>query len=412
VGLLQRTMDSFLAHTNLDQVCQVIISNDGSTDTTSQYLRSLQSQFPKIRLLPKARKRMGLIPRFNMALQCSDAGIVCEFQDDVEFYPGWLEQQLAHIDAADFITGFDAPEHTAFSHVNGYPIKHSSRFTQLTARRKVWNRWFPMTPMHPFPSPANGQGSKIDIALSAMKVNQADGKTRFLVVPGLLHTAEHYQSTWRGDISGEAGNKANRAGGLLMQNLRQYWVDRYASQKEIAVGYGGLAENVQHRLLAEKQDFILGYLDTSKVTLDYGCGTGLYSHLFRPERYLGVDITREFIDIARVSHPDYRYQVADDLLPGEVMPGFEQFFTVNVLQHNSDYIVAGIFQALAAIRAAGFTLALYENSQTSRRHTYHMRFRQPQEYLTFVAEHFTVKAWQHWEHVVHNEQHSFIRIEV
>lgn len=411
--LLNRTIESFLANTDLEKIHRIIITDDGSTDGTAEYLEQLRTEIPKIKVLGSREQRRGIIPRFNAAIEQCERGIVCEFQDDVTFYPDWLNQQLAHIDVADFVTGYDAPEHTPYSGYNGYKLKYSSRFTQLMARRHVWDQFFPMQPRHNFPTPCmvDGKpvGSGIDCMLFGGKKNNKYSKSRFLVIPGLCHTAEHYQSTWRPDISMRPDGKISRPGGLLITDIKTYWKNRYESQKHIAVGFAGRPQDEQDVIVKEKREFVSAHLDTSLNTIDYGCGIGLFSNLFIPGRYKGQDITREFVEIARQSNPEYKYQILDEPLP-EMNTDCEQFFTCNVLQHNSDYVVSEIFRRVKDLKPAGVTFSLYENTHQFK-NTHHMRFRTVQEYISFVADHFKVVKSSHWQHTVHGQEHSLISVQ-
>lgn len=419
VELLQRTMTSFFANTDMGKVSKIIVSNDGSTDGTQEYLEGLQGQFPKIRILGGHTERLGIIPRFNTALSACKSNVICEFQDDVEFTAGWLESLLGYLDkGAHFVTGFDAPEHKTFESRGGYLIKHSSRFTQLLARRQTWDQWFPMQPDHPFPTPTvmGGKciGSNIDMKLSGMRKNSRRCKTRFLVVPGLIrHTAERYNSTWRNDISESSDNKTRYFGGLTVGDVKQYWRDRFRNQKGIAVGFAGKPKAHQEQILREKKEFILPKIDTNLKTIDYGCGIGLFSSMFDAGKYLGLDITQEFIDLAKQSNPEHQYLLLDSPFMGSMDLNFDidLFFTANVLQHNCDYIVAELFKNLKSIKHEDFTLALYENTHRFV-NTHHMCFRTPDDYLSFASEHFCIKNHEIFTHRIHGEDHSLIKISV
>lgn len=245
VGHLKRTVESFLACTNLSLINRLIISNDGSTDDTQAYLDALAAQHPFVHLLDNPHKRCGLIPRFNQAYRETTTDIVCEIQDDIEFYAGWLDQQLAAIEkygGIDFVSGYDGPEHKTFAEQDGYKVKYSNGFVQLLARRSTWDRWFPMQPKRPFATPCvrNGKsyGSMIDCSIYGRK-NNPRGSVTYLIIPGLLHTAHRYNSSWRPSL--EANHKFNRqkAGGLSAEDAPAYWKARAAKQGALAVGFAG-----------------------------------------------------------------------------------------------------------------------------------------------------------------------------
>lgn len=417
--LLRQSLESFMACTDLDQIGQVVIANDGSNDGTAAYLAELAQQVSKIRILPGGRQRRGLVPRFNQALAVCTAPLVVEFQDDVQFFPGWLEQQLDAMAAierqghtVEFVTGFDAPEHQAFTRLGSWRVKTSTRFTQLTARREVWDRWFPMVPSHPFPTPCikDGRsiGSNIDTKLSAMRKNDPAGRTRFLVVPGLVHMAESSNSTWRQ----EKVPTIESTGGVPMGRIGAYWEDRWAREQGLAVGFARRPADEQARILAHKREFIAPHIEDGRGTIDYGCGLGLFADLFAPEHYHGLDITPQFLELAREKHPGRSFtRINPDHLCaslGAALVGFplEQFFTSNVLQHNEDATVDGIFATLAKhAPTTGLKLALYENTHPAR-NVYHMRFRTPEEYRALVGRHFQIRAAAFHHHAVHGQNHT------
>ena len=49
----------------------------------------------------------------------------------------------------------------------------------------------------------------------------------------------------------------------------------------------------------------------SRQVLDIGCGTGFYAQFFRPDAYIGVDLSPVYIAAARRKHPQYNFLVAN-----------------------------------------------------------------------------------------------------
>lgn len=431
----QQTMTSFLGTVGREHIRRLIVANDGSTDGTAEYVQRLAALYPFVMAMPDQENHRGLIPRFNAAFSLCDADVVCEFQDDVVFERGWLVKQLEALPYADFVTGFDAPEHQAFGTEDGYTIKHSSRFTQLLARRETWARWFPLAPRHDFPTPANVDGvrvgSGIDTALSGRRVNSAIPDARFVVVPSVQHMAEDPDSsTWRGDGS----VVPLQAGGIEPARIKHYWRDRHAKQYANAVGYAGRDKEYQAKLLREKVEFIGPLIETERHgrVLDYGCGIGAMSVLFDPDRYLGVDVTGEFLEIARQENAfeplapttdevvtesavcrAYEYQLLDEPRLALERPfDFTCVFMANVLQHNSDDAALAVLQSIRGYKQRDFTFVLYENTDP-RKGTDHMRFRRPNDYVKLVeGAGFLVKQFETQSHTVHGERHSLMKLHV
>jgi hypothetical protein len=423
VELFKQTMESFFIHTDVTGINQIVIADDGSTDGTNDYIAELVQRYPCTIVRSNiSREHKGLVPLFNEALNACANGLVCELQDDLTFTAGWLEKQIFELQnrKVDFVTGYDAKEHKPFQ-VNreGHCVKHSTRFTQLLAYRETWNRWFPMLPDYDFPTPCtlpDGHcvGSNIDMKLSGMRKNDPCGQTKILVLPGLVdHKAERFNSTWRKDISETPRSKVFYNGGLQAGRVQVYWQQRALRQGDLAVGYAGLSETVQAAILVKKREFITQYLDTNLPTIDYGCGVGKFAPLFDGVNYVGLDLTKQFLDSARRNNPAKTFVLLTDptlkTFSKFCTAYWKQFMTVNVLQHNCDATVFDIFKGLKRVVSDGFTISMYENTH-EKKGLSHMCFRKPEDYVMFVGDHFNVKKYTVHDHIVHNEKHSLIQV--
>ncbi len=70
--------------------------------------------------------------------------------------------------------------------------------------------------------------------------------------------------------------------------------------------------------------------------LDLGCGTGIYAHFFPPDRYLGVDISPEYIAAARSKFPRHQFQVHDATAVPLPSQSFDACMVSGVLHHLDD----------------------------------------------------------------------------
>ncbi len=73
---------------------------------------------------------------------------------------------------------------------------------------------------------------------------------------------------------------------------------------------------------------------------EIGCGTGRCSDAFPPRRYVGVDINRAAIMIARLENPRYTFWY---ILWGDPYPVADTYLFYTTLQHIPDEDIPGVF---------------------------------------------------------------------
>ncbi len=420
VNFLRKTMESFFKNTDMSLVGQIIITDDGSNDGTIEYLESLKTELQGIKIIHDGQRK-GLIQRFNQAFLETKSEYVCEFQDDVILDNGWLSILLEKMEKYDkiahFVTGFDAPEHNVcYSISENYKIKPSSRFTQLLAKREIWSKWFPMEPMHSFPTPVLKDGEKIgsgiDCQIYRDQKNKWKSGVKFLVVPGLVqHIAEKKGSTWRGEAEeGKKTRDPKKQEWLKIEEIEKYWNKRSEVYKEKSVGFQNEEMKDQEEHYRQRYDFILGKIPLDRKTLDYGCGSGRYSQFFDKEKYIGMDICENLLRIAEEKNPGYCYHKLNTPVPEEIGFKAEMFFTATVLQHNCDEVVEKIFQKLAIMAKGRILLCLYENT-SKKKGGYHICFRSEEKYLEMIEKNLEIMTWQSDSHIIHGEEHSLIIVE-
>jgi len=86
---------------------KLIILDDASQDPTRNYLQKLAAK-GKITLVNN-EKNLGWLSSVNRELEYSKADYVCVMNNDVEVYPGWLEEMISALEAEDNI-GLVNPE--------------------------------------------------------------------------------------------------------------------------------------------------------------------------------------------------------------------------------------------------------------------------------------------------------------
>lgn len=196
--------------------------------------------------------------------------------------------------------------------------------------------------------------------------------------------------------------------GIKYQNVKEYWDKRSSIQKELTVGFSGNQNmSLQNNEYDEKTEFVKQYIDNNLKTLDYGCGIGRWSNLFK--NYLGVDITKNLLEIAKEKNKDKQYILLEKPILSNIDYVFEQFFTSTVLQHCDDDLVDDIIKSLYEAKQSGFVIVLYENSIVKAPH---VNGRKPQEYKKMFEKYFNVLSFESDTHIVHNEEHSITRLKV
>jgi len=425
VDLLRLSMESFIQNTDMNLVAKIIITDDGSSDGTGEYLETLQAQIKGIEIV-RDGQRKGIIPRFNEAFCRTQSLYICEFQDDVSFEKSWLTILFEHLQKhrkVDFVSGFDAPEHCVCKLGNGYKIKPSSLFTQLLAKKETWSKWFPMRPAHNFPTPSskNGQriGSGIDCKIYSYCKNDWKSRVKFLVVPGIVHhIAEETGSTWRGTKKEDRQKIEKRlclpkeeTRGLRIEEIEEYWEKRSSIHQEKSVGFQNAPLKEQEEHYKQRYEWIIPNIPLDLKTLDYGCGTGRYSQFFDKTKYLGMDISENLLEIAKRNNPQHSYHKLKSPIPEET--GFipEMFFTATVLQHNCDEVVLAILERLAAmLKRDKVLLCLYENT-SKKKGDGHICFRSVKKYVELIKKIFEVIKYEARTHRIHGEEHSLILVQ-
>lgn len=105
--------------------------------------------------------------------------------------------------------------------------------------------------------------------------------------------------------------------------------------------------------------------DANLVTLDIGCGTGQWTHRFAPDRYLGLDITAEYLIAARRRHPGHTFVLAD----GRCLPiqshSIGRILVSGVLHHLDDDTATQVLRECVRVLEPGGMLVVWEDIPTS-----------------------------------------------
>lgn len=68
----------------------------------------------------------------------------------------------------------------------------------------------------------------------------------------------------------------------------------------------------RYKKMGEMEDYTRAEISRmvgSRPVIDFGCGKGAAAKYYRPLQYLGIDCSRQLIQLARKDHPEYEFHV-------------------------------------------------------------------------------------------------------
>ena len=146
----------------------------------------------------------------------------------------------------------------------------------------------------------------------------------------------------------------------LKENWRHWTTEQ--SKDFLSGGQGGKSPPVASKTLS--------LLDGMSSVLDVGCGTGVMFELIRDLGlnidYLGIDVTQQFIDVAKRLYPEDRHRFRRMSLyeTKKLRRKFDVVICRHVLEHLPDYVPA--IQSLYSCAAKKLILVFYLPPQPLR----------------------------------------------
>jgi len=118
------------------------------------------------------------------------------------------------------------------------------------------------------------------------------------------------------------------------RQTKKYWDNRVLTHKDQKrmIWYG---QEYKFDTLTRVAEIIMSMFQNCKV-LDVGCGYGRMAHIFKPENYLGIDISKEIIKLAKEKEPNYKFEV-QDINDYELKEEYEVIFEVMCFGMSSKY---------------------------------------------------------------------------
>lgn len=142
--------------------------------------------------------------------------------------------------------------------------------------------------------------------------------------------------------------------------MLQHTLDALASRPRLWNALRWLAEmgHVQHhRAIAAG---LAPHLGDDRRFLDFGCGTGHFAHSFPADRYVGFDLTRDYVAFAHDNRQG-AYAVMDGTAVGISDQCFDGALVLGVLHHLPDDLARGCIEELSRVLKPGATLLVIED---------------------------------------------------
>lgn len=113
----------------IQQQCEIIIVDDGSTDLTFEKITQLHQQDPRIKII-KFRKNFGKSTALSVAFHCAKGKIIITMDGDLQDDPDEIPQFLAKIEEGfDLVSGWKYPRYDPFTKT--IPSKFFNKLTCL-----------------------------------------------------------------------------------------------------------------------------------------------------------------------------------------------------------------------------------------------------------------------------------------
>ncbi len=123
--VLRLSLSSLLANTGLP--CDFLVFDNGSCGPVVDYLRGLRDR-GALRYLILSSSNIGKIGAFQLAFGAAPGEMIAYADDDIFFYPGWLEEHLRILEAFPKV-----------GMVSGMPVRNASTYA-ITAVQELMHR--------------------------------------------------------------------------------------------------------------------------------------------------------------------------------------------------------------------------------------------------------------------------------
>lgn len=107
--------------------------------------------------------------------------------------------------------------------------------------------------------------------------------------------------------------------------------------------------------------YIKENINPNHNVLDYGCGTGNFSGIFEKEKYLGIDINKNFISYAKLKYSEYNFLTLDQIKNNTFNFEKRDCILINgVLHHISDENITKCFDLIKQVSKKNAQILILE----------------------------------------------------
>lgn len=141
-------------------------------------------------------------------------------------------------------------------------------------------------------------------------------------------------------------------------------------------------------------------LESPKITLDIGCGTGEFAPLFARHDYTGIDISPRYIEYAAARRPKGKFRVMDATNLEFADNSFDCVLIMGVLHHLGDDEVEKVLAEAKRVTRPGGTISITEDAHIDDLKNWFVRLvqkfdkgdgiRTPAEYMKIFGRLFRV----------------------
>ena len=126
--------------------------------------------------------------------------------------------------------------------------------------------------------------------------------------------------------------------------------------------------NIVHNNFKDEKQIISRHFKKDKKTLDFGCGAGQFSVLFKPKEYYGIDNDIKYIKFCKVNHKGNFFLIKNSPPYNFNRNYFDQILVSSVIHHINDKTLTIILKELNRILRSDGRLMIIDHLRKKYQH--------------------------------------------